>query len=477
MKKDLCKIKQVESGSIAEEVGIEPGDWLISMNGEKVKDVFDYRFFMTNEELVLEIQKSQGDVWEIEIEKDEYEDLGLEFASSMMDDAKNCKNNCVFCFIDQLPKGLRETLYFKDDDSRLSFLTGNYVTLTNMDDQDIERIIRYKMSPINVSVHTTNPDLRILMLKNKFAGSVTEKIRKLLGGGISINCQIVLCQGLNDGMELDRTISDLIGICAEAETKVSFEDDSIRRKVDTGSCACENEEFVFGIKSISVVPVGLTRFREGLCDLKPYDATTSILVLDQIALWQKQLLEKFNSRLLYPADEFFILAGVEIPDYEYYEDFPQIENGVGLMAMLQHEFNEALKQIPSPIAYSPWPVPRTLSIATGISAASFINNMAEVLKKGYNMKVNVFAIKNNFFGENVTVTGLLTGTDIISQLKGKDLGEELLLCESMFKSGENLFLDDYTLEQVEKELNVKVTIVENSGKDFIDKVLRINGGQ
>lgn len=441
MKKNKFKIVEVLSGSIAEEIGIEVGDYLVSINSELIGDVFDYRFMVTNEELLLEVQKSNGEIWEVEVEKDEYEDLGLEFEASMMDDAKSCTNNCVFCFIDQLPKGMRETLYFKDDDSRLSFLTGNYVTLTNMKDADIDRIIKYKMSPINISVHTTNSRLRVSMLKNKFAGNIIEKLKKLCSSGISVNCQIVLCVDINDGDELDRTISDLTNI----ET----------------------------ISSVSIVPVGITKYRQGLSNLKPFNAENAKTVIAQIEKWQRKLLKKFNTRLVYPADEFYILAGLNIPDYEYYEDFPQIENGVGLIAMLLHEFKEYFQLLQSPITHHPLPELRALSVATGVSAFYYIKGMAQELEKVYNVKVNVYDIKNNFFGENVTVTGLLTGQDIVSQLSGKDLGDELLICRSMLKTGANLFLDDYTVEMLKNQLSVKIIVVENSGKDFVNKVLGI----
>lgn len=441
MEKTIFKIVEVIEGSIAEEVGIEVGDYLVSINNESLCDVFDYRFLISNEELVIEIQKSDGEVWEIEIEKDEYEDLGLEFETSMMDEAKNCTNKCIFCFIDQLPKGMRKTLYFKDDDSRLSFLTGNYVTLTNMKDEDINRIIKYKMSPINVSVHTTNSDLRVFMLKNKFAGNVMNNLKKLCNAGITVNCQIVLCVDINDGIELDKTIKDLISLGK--------------------------------INSISVVPVGITKYRQELSELKPFNKKSSERVILQIEQWQKKLLAKHKSRLIYPADEFFISAGLKIPEYNYYEDFPQIENGVGLIAMLLSEFNEYLHTYEDLLCNKPSGEARTISIATGQSAFIYIKGIAEKLEKVYNVRVKVFPIVNDFFGETVTVTGLLTGQDIVSQLSGRVLGSELLICKSMLKAGEALFLDDYTIDMIEEKLKVKITVVENTGKDFIEKVLGI----
>ena len=457
MKEHIIPVKSVLPGSIAEEAGIEAGDAILSVNGEKIRDVFDYQFLITEENLMLEIIKPNGELWEIEIEKDEYEDLGIEFENSMLDDARSCNNKCIFCFIDQLPKGMRDTLYFKDDDSRLSFFMGNYVTLTNMSFDDIDRIIKYRMTPINVSVHTTSPDLRVFMLKNKNAGDVLKKIRKLIDGGIEVNCQIVLCRDINDEEELDRSINELGSLYP-------------------------------GIKSISVVPVGITKYREGLSYLKPYDTESSAKVIAQIEGWQKEFKDRFGSRVVYIADEFYIMAGRKIPDYEEYEDFPQIENGVGLIAQFKKEFEEVFEQLDYasskddknektekikntqnlPIEIEP----RRISIATGVSPYLYIKEMAEILKNRYkNLNINIYKIENNFFGKNVTVTGLLTGQDIIEQLKDKELGDELLLSRSMLRSGEEVLLDDYTINDIEKKLKVKIRVVENNGKDFIGKIL------
>ncbi len=438
MKSYEVKVQDVDSGSIAEEAGIEKGDCILSINNEKICDIFDYRFLTASENLTVEIQKADGEVWEIEIEKDEYEDLGLEFENSMIDEARSCTNKCIFCFIDQLPGGMRDTLYFKDDDSRLSFLTGNYVTLTNMDNNALERIIKYRMSPINISVHTTNPDLRVYMLNNKFAGDILNKLKRLTESGITINCQIVLCRYINDGAELDRTISDLSALYPY-------------------------------VNSISVVPVGLTRHRKGLIDLKPFDKEASLQIISQIDSWQGKLFKEHGSRVVYLADEFYIMAGAEIPGYENYEDFPQIENGVGLISLLRHEFEETLESQAQRCLIEN---SRIASIATGVSSYEYIKGMAETLENRYNnLKVNVYQIKNSFFGENVTVTGLLTGGDIAAQLKGKELGDELLLCRCMLKAGEELFLDDYTVSGLTKELGVRINIVENNGNDFVLKVL------
>ncbi|MEN2776442.1 radical SAM protein [Acetivibrio clariflavus] len=452
MKERIIPVKNILPGSIAEEAGIEAGDIILSINGEKIRDIFDYQFLITNENLMVEILKQDGEVWEIEIEKDEYEDLGIEFENMMLDDAKSCNNKCIFCFIDQLPKGMRDTLYFKDDDSRLSFFMGNYVTLTNMSFDDIDRIIKYKMSPINVSVHTTNPDLRVFMLKNKKAGDVVTKIKRLIDGGIEVNCQIVLCRDINDEEELDRTINELGYLYP-------------------------------GVKSISVVPVGITKYRDGLTSLEPYDSESSLKVINQVEAWQKKFKEQFGSRVVYIADEFYIMAGKDIPDYEEYEDFPQIENGVGLIAQLKKEFEEALEQLDSEFECegkkhntakdsSLKKEMRNISIATGVSPYSYIKEMAGVLENRFkNININVYKIENNFFGKNVTVTGLLTGQDLIEQLKNKELGDELLISRSMLKAGEDILLDDYSVTDLEQKLKVKITVVDNDGKDFIVKVL------
>jgi len=429
-------IKSVQKGSIADEAGIEPGDTMLSINGKPLKDVFDYRFLTIDREIMLEIEKQNEEVWEIEIFKDEYEDLGIEFENPMMDKARGCTNKCIFCFIDQLPPGMRETLYFKDDDTRLSFLLGNYVTLTNITWDDIERIKIYKMSPINVSVHTTNSDLRVLMLKNRFAGDVMKKIKSLVEGGITVNCQIVLCRGINDGDELDKSLFDLSSLYP-------------------------------GVKSISVVPVGLTKYRDNLPEIEPYDKMSSLKVIEQVKKWQKKNKEKYGSSIVYLADEFYIMAEKPIPPYEHYEGFPQLENGVGMIALFINDFNKHMKRNLKFNAGQ-----RAVSLVTGVAAYKFIKDLALELESRFEgLKVNVYEIKNEFFGENVTVTGLLTGQDIISQLTGCDLGDELLICSSMLKSGEDFFLDDYTIKDLEKILNVKVTPVRNTAKDFVKNIL------
>lgn len=434
---DKVAVYSVAAGSIAEEAGIESGDLLLSINGERIRDIFDYRFFAAGENIAVEIQKPSGERWSIEIEKDEYEDLGIEFENPMIEEAKSCSNKCVFCFIDQLPKGMRSTMYFKDDDSRLSFLTGNYVTLTNIPDGDLDRIIRYKMSPINISVHTTNAELRKVMLKNKNAGNVLPRIKRLVDGGITVNCQIVLCRNINDGAELDSTLENLVKLYP-------------------------------GMNSISVVPVGLTRHRKGLRELIPFDRDSAAQVIRQVGRWQQKLFEAHQSRIVYAADEFYIVAGQEMPGYETYEDFSQIENGVGLIASLRHEFYEYLEALKGKTLKEE----RHISIATGVSPVEYIRELCSALEERFgNLKVSVHKIKNSFFGENVTVTGLLTGQDILKQLTGLDLGEELLISRSMLKAGEDLFLDDYTVPLLEEKLGVKITAVDNDGREFIDKII------
>mgnify|MGYP000568769196 CR=1 FL=1 len=440
-------IREVLKGSIAEEAGIQPGDCILEINGERIKDIFDYRFLITDENVNMVIRKENGDIWDIDIEKDTYEDMGIEFEDPMIDSAKSCANKCIFCFIDQLPKGMRETLYFKDDDTRLSFLTGNYVTLTNISDKELDRIIKYHMSPINISVHSTNPSVRKLMLGNRFAGNILERIKKLVNAGITVNCQIVLCRGINDQEELDRTIKDL-------------------------------SDLYPGVGSISVVPVGITKYREGLYPLVPYDGEESKKVLEQVEGWQKKLLEEKGSRVVYAADEFYIMAEKELPGYEEYEGFPQLENGVGMVALFKEEFFEYLEDEEAGLnekgvnADEKAVKDRIVSVATGISAYKIIKKLAEELENRYNnLKINVYPVENRFFGKYVTVAGLLTGQDIVYGLKDKELGQVLLIPKNMLKSDEDVFLDDYTVEKVGTLLNVKVKVLEVNGKAFVDGIL------
>ncbi len=440
--KNRIVINAVQNDSAAHDADIEPGDLLLSINEQEINDIFDYRFLAADSTLLIKIEKKNGELWEIEVEKDEYEDLGLVFENPLISEAKSCSNKCIFCFIDQLPSGMRDTVYFKDDDSRLSFLTGSYITLTNLREKELERIVRYKMSPVNVSVHTTNPELRKIMMGNRFAGDVLERMKTLTTGGITVNTQIVLCRGLNDGAELDNTLREL-------------------------SCLYP------GVASISAVPVGLTKWRKGLYKLEPYNEQAAALVLEQVEGWQQKLLKKHGKRLVYLADEFYIMADAKLPTYEEYEDFPQIENGVGLMSLFLYEFSKYLKKNGNKLDRhcSNFVGKRIVSIATGICAYRYIKQLAQLLEKRYNnLKVEVYPIKNNYFGESVTVTGLLTGGDLLEQLDTLERGSELLISRSMLKSGEELFLDDYTVAELSSKLGVKITVSENNGGDFIKKI-------
>lgn len=431
-----ARVKEVLIGSIADEAGIETGDIIVNVNGERFKDILEFIFLVSDEDIELEVLKSDGTCEYISIYNEEYEDLGIVFENPMIDKPKACRNNCIFCFIDQLPKGLRKTLYFKDDDLRLSILQGNYITLTNMLDDDIDRVVRFRLSPVNISVHTTNPKLREEILRNKNAGKINEYITRLHNSHITMNCQIVLMRDINDRIELDRTIRDVA--------------------------------FLYPyVKSVSVVPVGITRYRQGKYDLVPFDKASAMEVIAQVTAWQRKLFKKFGSRVVYLADEFYILAGVEIPQHDHYEDFPQIENGVGLIASMENEFLEGLKHIDSSKSYDE----KKVSIATGFASFEFIASLCLRLKekiKGLN--INVYPIKNTFFGENITVSGLITGSDLIEQLKGNYLGDKLFIPAVMLRSERDIFLDDIRIEQIEKELNIKVEIVNNDGYEFIEKI-------
>ncbi len=430
------EIKSVMPGSIAEEIGLEPGDVILKINNQTVKDILDYRFLMSDEEILLTVLTKQGEEVEVEIEKEVYEDLGVEFESGLIDGAKSCANRCVFCFIDQLPKGMRKTLYFKDDDTRLSFFQGNYVTLTNVPESELDRFISMHVSPINVSVHTTNPKLRCEMLKNKNAGNIMERMKKLSDNGILLNAQIVLCPTLNDGKELERTLSDLLSLGH--------------------------------IRSVSIVPIGKTKYREGLCSIPSLTKEKAIEVLDCIEAWQQKALQKVGSRLFFASDEFYLKAERDIPDAEYYEQFPQIENGVGLIASMKEEFTAAIE------GDYVLQKERHVSVATGAAAFNFIKSIAKMAENRYNnLKVDVYEVVNNFFGEEITVAGLLCGCDIIEKLRGKNLGEELLISKSMLRDQSDVLLDDVTINDMEKELSVKIRAVENDGYEFLEALLGI----
>lgn len=430
-------ISKVEKNSIAEELGIEAGDIICSINGHKINDIIDYLYHISDEYLEVEIEKKNGEIWILEIEKDYDEDLGIIFSNPILDKANYCKNKCIFCFIDQLPKNMRSSLYFKDDDSRLSFLQGNFITLTNLSDNDIERIIEYNISPINISIHTTNPELRVKMLNNKNAGNILERLQRLTQNRILVNGQIVLCPSINDGQELDRTIKDLYSLYPN-------------------------------LHSLAIVPVGITKFRKGLYPLNLFNKDMSLQVIRQIKKWQDFLKQKINTNFVYLSDEFFVNAHHELPEYEEYEDFPQLENGVGLMRKFEYEFFESLDRLPNDLFEK-----QSISVVTGISAKAFLEKLVQkLMDKFLGLVINVHAIKNNFFGETITVSGLITGQDIISQLKNKKLGDKVIIPKNMLKSDENIFLDDLSVKDLERELNIKVLISEVNGKDFIEKILK-----
>ena len=432
------KISRIEPGSIADELGIEPGDLLLTVNDSVIEDVFDYHFLIHDEELVLLIEKADGEQWELENEKDYDEDLGMEFEQGLMDEYRSCRNKCMFCFIDQMPEGMRETLYFKDDDSRLSFLQGNYVTLTNMSEHDIDRIIRYHLEPINISFHTTNPELRCKMLHNRFAGEALKKVDRLYEAGIEMNGQIVLCKGINDGEELERSIRDM-------------------------------SRYLPYLRSVSVVPVGLTRYREGLYPLKSFTKEEAKGVLEIIHRWQKKLFKEHGIHFIHAGDEWYLLAEEEIPEEERYDGYLQLENGVGMIRLLREECKEAFQALPGDEKS------RRVSMATGLLAYPELCRIADMLKEKYpGTKVQIYPVRNDFFGEKITVSGLITGGDLIRQLKGKDLGERLLLPCNMFRSEEDVFLDDVTLAEVEEALQVRADIVKSSGQDLIDAILGRN---
>ena len=428
-------ITGIVPGSIADELGVGAGDRLLSINGQEIEDIFDYQFYSEDEELLLLIEKPDGEQWELEIEKDADEQIGLEFDSGLMDEYRSCRNKCIFCFIDQMPEGMRDTLYFKDDDSRLSFLQGNYVTLTNMSDHDIDRIIRYRLEPINISFQATNPELRCRMLNNRFAGDALRKVDRLFAGGIEMNGQIVLCKGINDGEELERSIRDLT-------------------------------RYLPLLKSVSVVPVGLTRFREGLCPLEPFTKEDARQVLEMIHRWQKEIFDRYGLHFIHAGDEWYLLAGEEIPEEERYDGYLQLENGVGMLRLLFNEFREAFDRAEGDHEK------RSLSIATGQLAYPYIRRMAEKLQEKYPAtEIRVYAVRNDFFGERITVSGLVTAQDMIAQLKDKELGDRLLIPCNMLKADEDVFLDDYTVGQVADALQVPAVIVKSSGQDFVDAVL------
>ena len=439
MKKNRHIIKKVEEESIAAQMDIEPGDELLAINDQSIEDIFDYRFLIRDEYIEVLIKKPDGEEWLLEIDKDEDEDLGLEFENSMMDNYRSCHNKCIFCFIDQMPKGMRETLYFKDDDSRLSFLQGNYVTLTNMSDDDVDRICRYRLEPINISFQTTNPELRCRMLGNRFAGEALKKVDRLYEAGIEMNGQIVLCKGINDGDELRRSIRDM------------------------------SAYFPY-LRSVSVVPVGLTRFREGLYPLEPFEKEDACEVIDIIEGFQETFFKENGAHFVHASDEWYLLAGRELPEAERYDGYLQYENGVGMLRLLTDEFEIALSAAKRDDHIDKSKT-RTVSVATGALAYRTIASMAERIGEVFpNIKVHVYCIENKFFGPRITVSGLLTGQDMIDGLKDKELGEVVFLPENVLRCGEEVFLDDVTMTEFSQTLQVEADIVKSNGLCFVEQL-------
>lgn len=428
-------IIKVEEDSIAKEMGIEPGDILITINNNYIKDVLDYRYFIQDEYIEVVIKKPNGEEWELEIEKDEFEDLGIVFESGLMDKAKSCSNKCIFCFIDQNPKGMRKTIYFKDDDSRLSFLQGNYVTLTNMKDEDLDRIIFYHLSPINISVHATDLEVRKFMLKNPNSVKIMEQIEKLAAANIKMNFQIVLCKDVNDKHILDKSIQDL-------------------------------SKYLHLGCSMAIVPLGVTKYRDHLPQIESFSKEDSLSIIKQVEKWQNKLESQFGTKFVFLSDEFYLKAEIPLPNGDYYEGYPQLENGVGMITLMEEEFFEYFNTLQGDS------IKRAYSVATAKLAYPLIKKLCDnICKKFTNTKINVYEIKNEFFGETITVSGLLTGGDIINQLKDKELGNRLFLPENCVRAQDTVLLDDLDLTDIEKQLEIEVCLSKDNGADFIKQFI------
>ena len=434
----MVKISSVERFSRAERVGILPNDILVSINGNEIEDVLDYRFYLTEKEVTITVKRNENFL-DFKVKKEEYDDIGLDFETPLMDKKHSCKNGCIFCFIDQNPKGLRETLYFKDDDSRLSFIHGNYITLTNLTDKDIKRIVKMRFSPINISIHTTNPDLRVQMMKNKRSGEVLRYLSDFRDAGLSMCGQIVLCRGINDSDELRRTLSDL-------------------------------SKYYPSMSSVAIVPAGLTKYRDKLYPLTDFTAIEAGEVVDLINEFGEAHKKEYGTRLFYAADEFYLKAGREVPSSEYYEDYPQLENGVGMIRAFIDEYGMALSDVLD--SFKNKNVERRISIATGVSAYPFIKELVDKIQKICpNLTINIYKIINNFFGESITVSGLLTGIDLKNQLKDKELYDELLIPENSLRHGEEVFLCGMTVQELSSALGVKVTPSGSDGYELVEKIL------
>ncbi len=433
----MVLINDVLTGSAADLAGVKRGDYLIRINGKDINDVLDYRYYITEPRVKLLLHRG-ADLVNVAIRKPRYDDIGLVFDTFLMDEKKSCRNKCIFCFIDQLPKGMRKPLYFKDDDSRLSFLMGNYITLTNMDEHDIERIIEMKMTPINISVHTTNPELRCKMLSNRFAGSCYDTMKRFSEAGIEMHCQIVLCKGVNDGAELMRTMRELSALYPS-------------------------------VNSVSVVPAGITKHREGLYPLTPFTKEESSKIIAQVEGYAETCRAAYGSRIFFCADELYLASGKKFPTGDYYEGYSQIENGVGMIRSFADEFSSAMKELSD---LDPHRM-RSCSIATGVAAYPIISFMVEEMKKRcYNFDCEVYEIKNDFFGENITVAGLVTGKDLYNQLRHKSLGKTLFLPSVMLRHEKDRFLDDVTPRWLEEKLNVNIEFIDNDGYEFVEKLMK-----
>lgn len=429
------KILAVEPGGPASHAGIRPGETLLSINGNEICDILDYRFYETDRHLSIVLRDGAGAERTVQIRKGQYESIGLEFETYLMDQQHSCTNRCIFCFIDQLPKGLRKSLYFKDDDSRLSFLFGNYVTLTNLKEREVDRIIKMHISPINISVHTTNPELRVKMMGNRFAGKSLDILYRFAKAGIKLNCQIVLCRDINDGEELDRTLKDLTSLWPS-------------------------------VQSVAVVPLGLTKYRQGLYPLTGYDSETARAVVRQLERWGDRCEQKYGQRICYAADEFYLKAQLPIPPAPFYGDFDQLENGVGLMASLKQEFLDALEDFVPPASA------RKVTLATGVAAHPFLDTLLDELRQRcHNLTCNVIPIVNDFFGDTITVAGLVTGGDLLKQLQGRELGDALLLPDVMLRREGDIFLDDVSLEELSEALQIQIITVPNDGYALLDAVV------
>lgn len=428
------KIFDVTTGSHADKAGIKKGETLLSINSNEIVDVLDYRFYQVNRKLTLEVADEDKNVRTIEMTKGEYEEIGLEFETYLMDKQHSCRNKCIFCFIDQLPKGMRESLYFKDDDSRLSFLFGNYITLTNITEHEIDRIIKMHISPINVSVHTTNPELRCKMMNNRFAGDTLKYLKRFADAGITLNCQIVSCPGINDGDELVRTLTDLEAL---------------------------------GVNMTAIVPVGLTRYRENLYPLVPYNKETAGQTIDIIEKMGDECVKKHGRRIFFPGDEFYLLAEREIPSPEFYEDFSALEDGIGMIAYLTDDVGWKLEELDADESLC-----HKVTIACGEGVFPYMKRIMSMINEKFpNITINTRAIKNNFFGGGVNVSGLVTGGDLIDQLRGDDLGGRLIIPSSMLRFENDLFLDDVSTDDVERELGVTLVPVNNNGNDLVEAVI------